>query len=554
MIFPYFFISIIYSNHSILGRFELKLKNMDWILRKPIFYLAIIISVFIGGCYSELKDLDFENIKWSPELGIPLIDSKFTLTEILEANSSSIDFTTDANNTIVISISDDSLFSQSASEYYSLNNTSLNVPPIILTQEEIDLFNANGQVTVMRELSIDYPNPAGLDEIFIDEGFVATQVQEDFPADVDLSFSMEDPENNSILNYDQIFNYDGVNPFSSDQSTDQFSNIRFIFNEDPTLGQIKFSFQLSLTRVNQDLVFGANSLDLDIGFQDMEFGGLYGDLSPQNISTETNTVQTNFLDSNEFLEDIEYYFENPQFRMIFTNSLGLPVRFDVNNFTSYKNGEPTEEPINNAIELESSEEGSVSTTEANFDNVFKNLINNMPDSVALQIDGLIDPNDEPVNFVTRDSYIQVGYEISLPLEFSLSGLEINETVALEGIDTQELQYALFKFTSENSLPIDLNFKADLLDEDSAFVMNLFDGKFLAGGTEDQPATINDLIRLEDNPDTNSNELEDLKEVRQVGIRATVSTTNNGNSVVRITSDASVQFNLAVQAKYNVNLY
>lgn len=526
---------------------------MDWILRKPIFYLAVILSIFIGGCYSELKDLDFENIKWSPELGIPLIDSKFTLTEILEANSDNIDFTTDANNTIVISISDDSLFSQSASDYYSLSNTSLNVPPIILTQEEIDLFNSNGQVMVLRELSVDYPNPAGLEEVFIDEGFVATQVEEDFPADMDLSFSMEDPESNSILNYDQTFNFDGVNPISSDQSTDQFSNIRFIFNEDPSLGQIKFSFQLSLTRVNQDLVFGANSLDLDIGFQDMEFGGLYGDLSPQNISTETNTVQTNFLNDNEFLNDIEYYFENPQFRMIFTNSMGLPVRFDVNNFTSYNNGEANEESINNAIELGSAEEGSFSTTEANFDNVFKNLINNMPDSVTLQVDGTIDPDDTPDNFVTRNSNILVGYEINLPLEFSLSGLEINETVTLEGIDTQELQYALFKFTSENSLPIDLNFKADLLDEDSAFVMNLFDGKFLAGGTEDQPATINDIIRLEDNPDTNSNELEDLKEVRRVGIRATVSTTNNGNSVVRITSDASVQFNLAVQAKYNVNL-
>jgi hypothetical protein len=526
---------------------------MDWILRKPIFYLALIVSIFIGGCYSELKDLDFENIKWSPELGIPLIDSKFTLTEILEANSNNIDFTTDANKTIVISISDDSLFSQSASEYYALNNTFLNVPPIILTQEEIDLFNNNGQVTVLREVMLDYPNPASLDEIVIDEGNVATQVEEDFPANVDLSFSMEDPQNNSILDYSQIFNYDGVNPVSTDQRTNEFNNIKFIFNEDPILGQIKFSFEVSFSRVNQDLIFGANSIDLNIGFEDMEFGGLYGDLSPQNISTETNTVQTNFLDDNELLKDIEFYFENPQFRMIFSNSMGLPVRFDVNNFTSYKNGEATEEPINNAILIGSSEEGSVSTKEANFDNIFKNLINNMPDSVALQIDGLIDPDDDPVNFVTRDSYIQVGYEISLPLEFSLSGLEINETVSLDGIDTQELQYALFKFTSENSLPIDLNFTADLLDEDSVFIMNLFDGKFLAGGTEDQPATINDIIRLEDNPDTNSNELEDLKEVRKVGIRATVSTTNNGNSVVRITSDASVQFNLAVQAKYNVNL-
>ena|GEM_PF-5311781 len=526
---------------------------MKRIFRKPILYLAFLLTLSMAGCYSELRDINFGDLKWSPELGVPLVDSRFTLTEILEANAESLNYTTDANNTIVITISDDSLFSQYASEYFSLSNQMLNVPPIILTQEEIDEFNANGQVTVFREAMVDYPNQGNLNEIVIDQGTVETQVLEDFPADLDLSFSMEDPNNASILNYTNFFGFDGVDPVSTDQSTDQFNNVGFDFSGDPSAAQVKFTFEISLTRVNQDLVFGANSIDLDIGVRDLEFGALYGDLSSQDISTEDNTIETDFLSDNELLNEIEYYFENPQFRMIFKNSMGIPIRFDVNNFNTYKDGQPTEEPINNSIILNAATEGSVTMSEANFDNAFKNIINNMPDSVSLQIDGLIDPNNTPDNFVTKDSYFQAGYEVNLPLEFSLSGLEINESVSLEGIDTQELQYALFKFTSENSLPIDLNFKADLLDADSSFVMNLFDGKFLAGGTESQPESINDIIRLEDNPDTNSNELENLKNVRRVGIRATISTTNNGNEVVRITSDASVRFNLAVQAKYNVNL-
>ncbi|WP_375579951.1 hypothetical protein ABWH96_02395 [Marivirga tractuosa] len=527
---------------------------MNRIFRKPIFYLTFLLTLLLGSCYSELSELDFGDLKWSPELGVPLVDSKFTLIELLEANANNIDYTTDSNNTIVISITEDSLFSQSASEYYSLIDQSLNVPPIILTQSEINEFNSNGQVAISREVLVDYPNQGNLDEIVIDQGRVETQVEENFPAIVDLSFSMDDPSNTTFLNYSNEFTYvAGGDPVSNDQSTDQFNNISFKFNEGPRSAQVKFSFELSLSRVDQDLVFGANSIDLDIGFQDLEFGALYGDLSPQNISTAENTIRTDFFSENEFFNDIEYYFENPQFRMIFKNSMGVPVRFDVNNFTTYKNGQQTEEPIDNTIELEAAAEGSVIETEANFDGNFKNIINNTPDSVSLQIDGLIDPEDTPDNFVTRDSYLQAGYEINLPLEFSLSGLEFNEAISLEGIDTQELQYALFKFTSENSLPIDLNFKADLLDADSAFVMNLFDGKFLAGGTESQAESISDIIRLGDNPDTNSNELEDLNRVRRVGIRATVSTTNNGNSVVRITSDASVKFNLALQAKYNVNL-
>ncbi|SMG21320.1 hypothetical protein SAMN05661096_01173 [Marivirga sericea] len=527
---------------------------MKRISGKSIFYLAFMVVISFGGCYSELSDIKFENLKWSPELGVPLVDSKFTLIELLEANADDIDYTTDSNNTIVLSISDDSLFSQSASDYYSLSDQALDVPPIFLTQDEIEEFNSTGQVTVSRDILVDYPNQGNLDEIIIDQGRVETQVEENFPAIVDLSFSLEDPSNTAFLDYNNEFNYSaGNDPVSTDEYADQINNIGFRFDGDPRLRQIMFSFQISLTKVDQNLVFGGNSIDLEVGFQDLEFEGLYGDLSSQDISTETNTIRTDFLNDNELINDIDYYFENPQFRMIFTNSMGVPIRFDVNNFTTYKNGQQTEQPINNSIELESALEGSATRTETNFDANFKNIINNTPDSVSLQIDGVLDPEDVSNNYVTKDSEIRVGYEINLPLEFSLSGLEINETVSLEGIDPQELQYALFKFTSENSLPIDLNFRADLLDEDSALVMNLFDGKFLAGGTESQPATISDIIRLEDNPDTNSNELDELKGVTRIGIRATVSTTNNGSSVVRITSDASVQFNLAVQAKYNVNL-
>lgn len=528
---------------------------MKKIIRKPRLLFGILLSMLVGGCYSELNDIELGKLQWSPELGVPLVDSKFTLTDILEANADEIDVSPDPNSDVlVIRISDDSLFSQFATDYFVLSDQILNIPPIILTQEEINEFNANGQVTVNRQELIDYPNEGDLDRILLDQGVVQTQVTENFPANVDLSFEMEDPNNTPILNYNNFFSYDGFNPINTDQSTDQFNDIEFTFNADPSLRQVLVNFEVFLEKVDgQNLVFGANSIDLNIEIEDIQFEALYGDLSSQNISTEENTIQTDAFSQSELLSEIDYYFENPQFRLNFTNSMGIPIRFDVNNFTTYKDGAASNEQVNTAIELEAASEGSTTTSGNNFDNVFKSIINNVPDSVSLQIDGLIDPENTPNNFVTKDSYFQAGYEVNLPLEFSLGGLEINETVSLDGIDPQELQYALFKFTSENSLPIDLDFKADLLTEDSTVIMTLFDGKFLAGGTEEAPEAISDLIRLEDDPETSNNELDELINVERVGIRATISTTNNGTEVVSITSGASVKFNLAVQAKYNVNL-
>src|SRR5690554_6405915 len=114
---------------------------MKKIYRKSIIYLIILVTSFsLAACYSELEDLDFGSLQWSPELGLPLVDSKFTLIEILKATISSIDYSADGNNTIVLTISEDSLFSQAASGYYALCNQLLYVPPIILTSSEINSF------------------------------------------------------------------------------------------------------------------------------------------------------------------------------------------------------------------------------------------------------------------------------------------------------------------------------------------------------------------------------------------------------------------------------
>ncbi|MGM0581632.1 MAG: hypothetical protein ACQETL_13175 [Bacteroidota bacterium] len=526
---------------------------MKKIIHKPYLLFSILMSMLIGGCYSELDDLEFGKLQWSPELGVPLVDSEFTLKDLLEADSDLINFTTDENNTIVISISDDSLFSQSASDYYSLNDENLDVPPLLLTQDEIDLFNANGQVTVVRDVDVDYPVQAGLREILINQGTVNLQVDEDFPATVDLSLGVNDPFGTSILDYNNEFTYEANgDPISSDQAANTFNNVRFITDDDPSFGQASLSFNIVLTRVDQDLVFGENAIDLLLDFTEMEFGALYGDLSTQDVSTEENTIETDFFNLDGVLNDLEYEFENPQFRLLFTNSMGVPVRFDVASFTTYRDGQSNNEPINDPVNMGAATEGDNVTDEQEFNDAFKSIINDVPDSVSLAIDGLIDPDDVPDNFVLDESNIKVGYEINIPLELRLSGLEFRETISLESIDPGGLQYALFKFTSENSLPIDLNFKADFLDADSTVLHTLFDGAFLAGGSTTQPETLSDIIQLGSEGQTDSSELDFLQNVDKIGIVATVATTNGGNDMVRISSDAEVKFNLAVQTKYNVN--
>lgn len=534
---------------------------MKKIFRKSYLLFGILLSVMIGGCYSELSDLEIGSLQWSPELGVPLVNSEFNLKDLLEADSDFFEYTTDSENTIVIVLNEDSLFSQSATDYYSLENQTLdNVPPLVLTQNEIDLFNANGQVTVNRNVNIDFPQQAGLTEILIKQGAINLQVNENFPAIVDLSLIARDPYGTDMLNYSNEFNYfANGNPESSDETSNSFNNVRLIFDGDPALGQVSLNFNILLTRVDQDLLFGANSLDLIFNFNQLEYGALYGDLSTQEVVSQEVSLPTDFFNQNGLLEDLKYEFNNPKFKLIFTNSMGLPVRFNINDFTSFRDGNATKEAVNDAIDLSAANEGSFVIGEANFNQAFKSIVNDIPESLTIGIAQTFDPDDDPVNFVLDDSYIKVGYDMEIPLDLRLSGLEIKEDIAFDGIDPEGLQNAIFKFSTVNSLPIDLRFKVDFLDADSSVLYTLFpragdDDLLLEGITEGEDEVSRSVfIELADDSDTEENELDFLQDVDRIGIVASVSTSNGGDDMVKISSEAAIKFNLAVQTKYNVNL-
>jgi len=369
---------------------------MKKILRKHYIILSIMISIFIGGCYQEVLDLELGELQWSPELGVPLVDSEFTLIEILEASPDDFNVSADENNTVVISIIDDSIFSQSGPDFYFLLDQSLDVPSLSLTQDQINEFNTNGSVTVNEQFQVEYPENTGKTAIEIFEGMVDLRIEENFPPDVRVTiteFTMTDPQNSPILDYD------GEVDNSIEQSI-PFNDIGFVFDGTLDQRQVEFSIEYRIERASgfPTLVFEGNQINLFSDFVDQEFDVMYGDLPSGDIGTNENTIDTDFLNQDDLLGDIEYFLEDPQFKITFKNTIGTQIRFDVNKFTSTKDGQETDQPINTSIPVEAPNPGEVATSEADFDAIFKNLINNLPESVTLQIDGRLNPDNSNDNF------------------------------------------------------------------------------------------------------------------------------------------------------------
>jgi len=508
------------------------------------------LLIFLVGCYSELNNLKFpEKIEWSPELALPLVNSSFTLADLIAEADSSIEYE-ETDGVMVILLEDDSLFSSSARDFYSLSDKNFPTLPLVLTTGEINDFNTNGQVTVNRQAEIAYDS--NLDSVQIESGQINLNLEENFPADGDLDLSVS-AANVNLLNYQYNWSYDGVNQITTDADSDQFEEVTFVIaSNSPTMLVVDYS--LTLTKANNtDLVAFENTIDLDLSFVNTEFKGLYGDLSTQDISTERNTIKTDFLNDIDDLEDVEYYFERPRFSVTYINSMGLPVLFDVVDFTYYKNGNTNQININSSVELAPGSFNTPSESSLNLDEQFKSVINDRPDSVTLAVDGIIDPNDTPDNFVTSESNIQVGYRLELPLELTLSGLNIEESFGVDDLEPGNMRYAILNFETANELPFDVSLKAVALSEDSTELKTLFEDELLTAGSLQNPSTKQSFLTLEDDPQTDANELNFLNETARIAIVASLATTNSGNEVVQISSQAEIQFSLSIQAQYTIDI-
>ena len=514
-----------------------------------VFLGLLIAGATLGGCYSELKDLEFGRIEWSPELAIPLVNSSFTIPDLIQRADTTIAYT-EEDGIMVLSLEDDSLFSSSASAFYSLNDQNLPTLPILLTPAEIAEFNGSGQVTIIREAELPYQSD--LDSLIIASGEISLALEENFPADGDFSLTVQ-AGNTPLLNYNYNWIYDGFNAITTDSDRNAFEQVKFIMTGSFPTNFLTLNYSLTLSKSgNINLTSTQNTIDLDISLTDAVFEALYGDLSQKDISTGRNVINTNLLSGVDDIGELKYFFEDPRLIIDYKNSLGLPVLFDISSLIAFKDGDASNNNLDNEILLEAGKINEPSTRSVVFNEQFKSILNRQPDSLALEIDGLIDPNNTTNNFVTAESAIQIGYRLELPLNLSLSGVNFEENYEVNTSIPENIKYAILAVSTINELPIDVTLKAVALDSDSTVLKTLFDGLILPGGLLNEEAEQLSLINLVDNPETDENELDYLNRLVSISLVATLETTNGGQ-IVEISSLSALSLAISLQTQYTINL-
>jgi hypothetical protein len=524
-------------------------------VKKPLLTMLCLPLLFTWGCYSELKDLEFGDVEWSPELAIPLFSTTFNMSDLLIELDSTVEYFEEENR-IVLFIEDDSLFSTRASDFYSAPNKTFSTIPVILTPAEINTYNTNGAVAVERQIDLEYTS--SLDSISIMEAVAKLKLAEDFPADGVFELSINTKPNNgqavTLLDHTYSWNYDGVNQVSTDSHSNTFRDVEFIFQGNAPDNLLTISYTLSLTRSNnQNLIFNENRLDIDLRFTGIVFGYLAGDLKTQEIATDSNVIETGLFDDLGDFGDASYYFGAPSFTLFYTNSLGVPAQFNIESLKYFTDGAVNDINYESEIFLPKASFNEPSFTAVSFDEQVREILNAKPDSIELAIKGLLDPDNTRDNFIKSDSRITIGYNIEIPLELSFSNLNFDENISVNDLDLGDAKYVILYFTSRNELPIDVELELVALSADSTVLYRFFNDKILAAGSLGSPSDVLNQIELTDDPTTSINELDFLQQTESIGIRARIATTNDGNEVVKISSNATVSFSASIQTQYTITL-
>ena len=270
-------------------------------------------------------------------------------------------------------------------------------------------------------------------------------------------------------------------------------NTRNDFSTDPAqpYNSIPFEYGLSVKpsgggMVNFDLT---DSVVLTYQISDIDFSYVEGYFGQHSFNVDEDSID---LGLGEIEDNISGTFTltNPKVNINYSNSVGVPVSFDLNLIGGNSAGDtqglnaPT---MNIAYPADWYNSPDASTISFNKDNTdIVELIEMRPGEINYSGGATVNPLGKQGwdNFVTGESSVVAGLEIEIPLEFGADNLTLQDTIEnpLKPEDSEEdedfsvddIEFASLHLFVNNGFPLEIGFKIQLYDSVAGQVLSTLD--------------------------------------------------------------------------------
>lgn len=314
-------------------------------------------------------------------------------------------------------------------------------------------------------------------------------------------------------------------------------------------------------RPNGEHIAFSGAIPFGIVAQNMATSYAEGILGTQLFEFPADTIEIDFFDTWTVGQ---VNFSDPRITIYVDNSFGIPVGATVQRCNIItQDGEilPLESPyVDNGFDFPYPSLDEVGQTKSlvfyfNKDNSnIEDIISQTPKALDYDLDGVSYPgtSQEVIGFLTDSSQINVRVEVEIPLEGSISGFGVTDTLefdpdlafgTIEGLKAAEL-----KLVTENGMPLDVVVQVYLANEQGIVLDSLFEADQLllvSAPIDDNgiPTGRSEQITF---ATLDQESVDILRHTHKILIRTAFSSTFAGSIPVRVYADQGVSLKIGMR--------
>lgn len=495
------------------------------------FIILIGIFLFFTSCFRD----DLENIQvpvWNPDIAVPLVNSRFTLEDIIADFKNGGELVTDSSGLITLIINRDNIVNIPAQKFFQIPEQSFS------------------STDTVQFIEFAFPGGELIHTIEVKKGELILHLTSNQQEAVSITIDIPGATVNGVPLQKEIF----LSTASS--STDTIDLSGYILDltgdgDDANVLKIRYNAQTLLDSLPVLLEAFSGSLE------NLSFNSANGFFGIKNFEINTDTISLQFL--KNWIEGT-IYINNPEIGITLHNNFGMPFFLQLSNFQAENtvlsvpiSGAVFTDSITVNFSQDSLTEGPVITDvtvnsgNSNIDNVIAFSPQKITYKLLLSVNSSL--GKVPASFLHDTSRLVGDVRLKLPFQGRIDNLVLQDTFDMD-IDTiRELTHANFKLMASNTFPVNVQMQVFFADADVQLIDSLLTTpeNIIASGITDpngeviMPTTQTTFIPFE------KEKLEKLFSARKLIVRARLSAGSSQQPSIKLLTSYRIDIHLGVIA-------
>ena len=485
---------------------------------------------------------------------------------------------TGETKSVIRSLAGKRLYSELEVRIFSIEVLNSNDPVLIDLSQELsyavkteNLKISGGSVRVtqaqqLKEEEIIVPfafqNGEEIDKIVIKTASFDFNINYGIKANASIQVSIPSVTKNNVAfteTINLVSDYNNATTLSTSFSLDGYEVDLTQIN--PGSNELKIIINPTILNSNQFFDFNINDqVSVDVELKNMQITLVEGYFGNSTVNFTQSTGDLDF-GNNDFLE--YFSFKEPVIKLLFDNSLGLPMGLNIDLNLEGKNGNEDldlSSKLNNFVIAGAPTYGQMVTSTLVIDNE-TNIVEAMdvkPNKATIGGSVLLNPSGKIKNFAQDTSKLRVRVDLEIPLYGTVNNYVFLDTLEQDMSDIlTNVEDVVLKTTIINDLPINGSIQLYFADENYIIIDSISDNKRLLIGAAitDSNGDLVNSTKLINDFELDKEKIERIKATKHIIISTLVSSREDLNGAIagRIYDFYKMQIKLAIKAQTNFNL-